>query len=247
MQALAHETYHLPPFDQIDATSTSTVDATRCNPMLLCTSRPLSLYGQSCCACVPLVRCHHTTLPTCAPSCCRHGQSRSSLLSMRLDLLCLCALVCRRYTAKPAAPVCPSSAATIRHYRPVPLLAVTTASHARVCCRCNSTCCACVPSSAVAIRPNPLRLCAPHLMSLYDITDLWPSHFFRCCCGLLRPRLLSMRPNLLCPCGLISCPTCCARVALVCRPTRPDHLRPPSRPSFSVATPHDLLPIVCQA
>ena len=112
----------------------SVVDTTRC----VCVPLSAIAIWPPCCARVPLVRCHYTTLPTCAPFCCRHGQPHSSLLSMRLDLLCLCALVRRRYTA------------------------------------------------------NPLRPCAPHLMSLYDITDLWPPQIFCCCCGLLPPRPLSM-------------------------------------------------------
>jgi len=212
LQAPAHETHHLPPFDQIDATSTSTVDATRCDPLLLRASCLPSLYSQTCCARVPLVRCHYTTLPTCTPFCCRHGQPRSSLLSIRLA-----APVCPRPPSlygQPAAPVCPLSAATIRQYRPAPLFAVTTASR----------------SSLLSMRLDLLRLCAlvccrymakpaAPVCPSFDITDLPPPQIFCCCCGLLPPRPSSMQPTLLCPCGLISFPTCCTHVALACHPT----------------------------
>jgi len=48
--------------------------------------------------------------------------------------------------------------------------------------------------------------------------------------------------------ALIRRPTCCAHVALVCRrhSTRPT-CAPEARPSFSVAAPHDLRLVVCQA
>jgi len=217
---------------------------------------------------------------------------------------------CRCDLLLPAAPARLSSAVAIRPNllrlcAPHPLSLYDTTDlrpfllspwpAARVCCRCDSTCCACVPLSAVAIRPTccarvplvrchyttvptcapfccrhgqplesvvdvtqpvaPVCPCPPSLYGQpaapvcpsFNITDLPPPQIFCCCCGLLPPRPLSMQPTLLCPCGLISFPTCCTHVALVCRPTRPDHLLPPSRPSFSVATPHDLLPIVCQA
>ena len=208
-----------------------------------CACVPLSAVAirPTCCARVPLVRCHYTTVPTCAPFCCRHGQPLESVVDVTQPVAPVCPCPPSLY-GQPAAPMCPSSAATIRHYRPAPLFAVATASR----------------SSLLSMRLDLLRLCAlvrcrytakpaAPVCPSFNITDLPPPQIFCCCCGLLPPRPLSMQPTLLCPCGLISFPTCCTHVALVCRPTRPDHLLPPSRPSFSVATPHDLLPIVCQA
>jgi len=148
--------------------------------LLLCAPRPPSLYGQACCARVPLVCCHHSTLPPA-------GLLRPRLLSMRPDLLLLCA---------------PSSAVTIRPsllrpcaHRPLSLyditdlcplhLFVAVAYCALVRCRCDPTCYA-----HVAL-VHCLTCCAhvaPSTVPL-DLTDLRPP---------LGPRSLSPRPTTCC-------------------------------------------------
>jgi len=164
---------------------------------------------------------------------------------------CSCApLVRRRYTAKPAAPVCPSSAVTIR---PAPLRACC----ALVCRRCDPTRCSCAPLVRRHYTAKPAApVCPSSTVTMRHYRPVPP--LFVCCCGLCALVRCRCDPTCYAHVALVRCLTCCAHVALVRRPTCCAHVAPSAVPldltdlrppqlSFSVATPHDLLLVICQA